>query len=152
MQLHPADSGRAAKYAVESLAAGFIGLDFADEVGDLRKTNRTDLPTTQTDYWDFAHRMAIGDWVLIIVHHFTFALVQVSGEYNFISTPDPKLGVWFRHFRRIEQATTSYYADRFTNARQWEQYRMTDTISVLNDTDGKSFKLIQDWARELASQ
>ncbi len=35
MQLHPNDAKNAAHYANQSLSAGFIGLDFATEVGDL---------------------------------------------------------------------------------------------------------------------
>src|SRR5688572_23109023 len=133
MQLHPADSASAMKHAVESVGAGFIGLDFADDPGDLRSVARDDLPAGQTDYWDFAHRMAVGDRVLIIVHHFPFALVTVSGDYNYIRSPEPELGVWFRHFRRVDPSRTMYYADRVTNVSRWDQYRMTDTISILND-------------------
>jgi hypothetical protein len=150
MQLHPSDSSKAMKYAVESVAAGFIGLDFAGEPGDLRRVaKKGDLPRSQTDYWDFAHSMQVGDRVLVIVHHFPFALVTVSGEYNYISAPEPALGVWFRHFRRIDPAITAYYADRHTNAREWEQYRMTDTISSLKDPDGQSISLIRDWERAI---
>ena len=35
MQLHPNEPESATFYASQSLAAGFIGLDFATEVGDL---------------------------------------------------------------------------------------------------------------------
>ena len=43
MQLHPDDSSRSAQRAAESLSAGFIGLDFALEVGDLLTTPRENL-------------------------------------------------------------------------------------------------------------
>lgn len=148
MQLHPSDPGRAMRYAVESIAAGFIGLDFAAEVGDLYTARRENLPTTQNDYWDFAHRMSIGDRVLVIVHHFPFALVTVSGEYNYIRETEPALGVWFRHFRRIDRDQTQYFADRLTDVRKWEQYKMTDTISILNSASGKSYKLIREWSSD----
>ena len=101
MQLHPAEPGEAVKYCVESLAAGYIGLDFAVDVGDLCVINQRDLPETQHDYWAFAHEMAVDDPVLIIVHHFPFALAIVDGNYNYIKSTAPELGVWFRHFRKI---------------------------------------------------
>jgi hypothetical protein len=145
IQLHPSDSAKAMKYAVESVAAGFIGLDFAGDPGDLRRIERRELPANATDYWDFAHEMTVGDRVLVIVHHFPFALVTVDSDYNYIRTADPALGVWFRHFRRIDRANTSYFADRVTNARDWEQYRMTDTISVLKNPDGQSIRLMREW-------
>jgi hypothetical protein len=152
MQLHPSDPAAAMRYAVESVAAGFIGLDFAADVGDLRLTERGQLPANQSDYWDFAHRMSVGDRVLLIVHHFPFALVTIAGDYNYIRKPEPELAVWFRHFRRIDRAQTQYYADRVTNARKWEQYTMTDTISVLHTATGKSFQLIQEWSGDIASE
>ena len=152
MQLHPADPARAMRYAVESIAAGFIGLDFAAEVGDLHGARREDLPANQTDYWDFAHRMNIGDRVLVIVHHFPFALVAVSGEYNYIRKAEPALGVWFRHFRRIDRDQTQYLADRATDVRKWDQYTMTDTISILNSATGKSYQLIREWSGDPASE
>ena len=61
--------------------------------------------------------MSVGDRVLIIVHHFPFALATVLGEYNYIAAPEPALGVWFRHFRRIDKGARAYFADRVTNAR-----------------------------------
>ncbi len=56
---------RAAR-AVQSLAAGYIGLDFASEVGDLREAQQAALPSMQKDYWAFAHEMTQGDCVLVI--------------------------------------------------------------------------------------
>ena len=152
MQLHPADPARAMRYAAESIAAGFIGLDFAAEVGDLHAARREDLPANQTDYWDFAHRMNVGDRVLVIVHHFPFALVTVSGDYNYIRTAEPALGVWFRHFRRIDRDQTQYFADRATDVRKWDQYTMTDTISILHSATGQSYQLIREWSGDLAPE
>lgn len=94
--------------------------------------------------------MSEGDKVLVIVHHFPFALVSICGPYNYISAPEPELGVWFRHFRRIDSSSVKYYADLVTNVRSWEQYRMTDTISVLKSTDGQSYRLIDDWSAQTA--
>src|SRR5947209_3693561 len=102
MQLHPFDRQYAASHAIQSLAAGFIGLDFKREVGDLHRTNKSDLPSHQRDYYPFAHDMRIGDFVLVISHHFPFALVKVAGPYNYIRNPVPEIGVWFRHFRRVK--------------------------------------------------
>jgi hypothetical protein len=133
------------RHAAHSLAAGFIGLDFGTDPGDLRRVPPSSLPPGQTDYWDLAHTMAPGDRVLIIVHHFPFALVTVIGDYNYVSSPEPELGVWFRHFRRIDRGNVKYYADWITDVRKWEQLRMTDTISVLRDVKSKSYQLIDAW-------
>jgi len=129
MQLHPDDSENAGYYANQSIAAGFIGLDFATDVGDLLSDAQQDILSTQKDYINFARNMSIDDKVLIIVHHFPFAVVTASGDYNYIRRTEPELGVWFRHFRRIKDVV--YFIDYQTNARSWEQYIMTDTISIL---------------------
>ena len=145
MQLHPDEPGEALKYSVDSLAAGFIGLDFAAEIGDLTQTTQSALPASQRDYWAFAHEMAIGDLVLIFVHHFPFALATVAGEYNYIRSRAREIGVWFRHFRRVEDVR--YFGDQITDARNWEQIIMTDTISPLRDPSSMSYRLIESWSR-----
>ncbi len=66
MQLHPNEPESAAYYASQSIAAGFIGLDFETEVGDLLAEGQQDILTTQRDYLAFAREMEIGDKVLII--------------------------------------------------------------------------------------
>ena len=143
MQLHPNEPGDALKHSVESLVAGYIGLDFATDVGDLTRIPQSSLPQHQKDYWAFAHEMTIDDRVLIIVHHFPFAIATVSGDYNYIHAPAPEIGVWFRHFRPVKNV--QYYGDRVTNARSWDQITMTDTISPLRDTSSMSYKLIASW-------
>ena len=145
MQLHPSEPGEAVGHCVESLAAGYIGLDFATDVGDLMTTPQSALPDNQKDYWVFAHEMAPGDRVLIIAHHFPFALSTIDGPYNFVRAPVPELGVWFRHFRKVKDVC--YYADFITNARSWESITMTDTISPLRDRNSKSYQLIESWAK-----
>ena len=83
MQLHPAEPGEAVRHCVDSLAAKYIGLDFTSEVGDLRTLNPGALPERQRDYWAFAHEMEEGEKVLIITHHFPFALVPtILNERN----------------------------------------------------------------------
>ncbi len=144
MQLHPSEPARAAHYAHNSLAAGFIGLDFDSDIGDLMVTSQHSLPPKQRDYWAFAHEMKIDDRVLVIAHHFPVALVTVDGEYNYVRAPDPRLGVWFRHFRRVRDVR--YYADRVTNAPDWENLVMTDTISPLRNPNSASYRLIDTWA------
>lgn len=146
MQLHPADPSESTKCCVESLAAGFIGLDFGKDVGDLRKADLTALPSGQRDYKDFATRMRRGDLVLVMAHHFPFALARVAGKYNYIARRDPSLGIWFRHFRGVDDVR--YYADWQKNARKWPQIIMTDAISVLKDQSGKSFQLMKAWIKE----
>lgn len=141
MQLHPNDASNSSFYSHQSLVAGFIGLDFATEVGDLLSDGYQDILASQKDYLNFARDMKIGDKVLIISHHFPIAVVTVEGDYNYIREIEPKLGVWFRHFRRIKDI--KYFADYITNAQSWESYVMTDTISILHNEDTKSYKLIE---------
>lgn len=141
MQLHPDDSKNSGFYSNQSIAAGFIGLDFSTEVGDLLAEPQKNILSSQKDYMSFAKEMQVGDKVLIISHHFPVALVTVDSEYNYIRRTEPKLGVWFRHFRRIKNVV--YYADFKTNAKTWKQYIMTDTISTLKDKNSKSYKLIE---------
>ncbi len=147
MQLHPGLPGESLKHCVESLAAGYIGLDFEVQVGDLRMTTQANLPQNQKDYWAFADKMKPGDRVLIIAHHFPFAIAVVKGDYNYIRSPAPELGVWFRHFRAVEDVR--YYGDLITNAHDWEQIKMTDTISPLRDPKSKSYQLIEKWSHRL---
>jgi hypothetical protein len=89
--------------------------------------------------------MRIGDKVLIVVHHFPFALVTVAGDYNYLKSSEPEIGVWFRHFRRIDPNATACYGDWVTDVRKWEQLRMTDTISILKDPGSRSYQLIDTW-------
>jgi hypothetical protein len=143
MQLHPADPENAVKHSVESLAAEYVGLDFAAEVGDLTTTDdHLLIPSSQRDYRAFAHEMQEHDHVLIICHHFPFVLVRVAGPYNYIRAAAPELGVWFRHFRKID---IRYYADYVTNAHQWARIIMTDTIAPLRDENTASYRLITEW-------
>ena len=147
MQLHPSGSKQAAKSAAESLSAGFIGLDFENEVGDLNHAEPNEIEPEHRDYMDFCKKMNKGDKVLIIAHHFPFALCTVTGDYNYIARPEPELGVWFRHFRRIDVNKTKYFADHKTNVKDWDQYTMTDAISILIDPNSKSYKLIEAWSK-----
>ncbi len=143
MQLHPAEPSKAAYFAAESLAAGFIGLDFAETTGDLTDTRPDDLEKGKQDYLAFQREMSPDDYVLIIVHHHPFGLVKVKGEYNYIRTPDRRIGVWFRHFREITDVR--YYADHVNNPKDWEKIIMTDAISVLKNPKSRSYQLIKKW-------
>lgn len=143
MQLHPNDSENAVKHTTQSLASGFIGLDFANPPGDLTDAVASDIDPSERDYWEFAHTMMIGDIVLIIAHHYPFAIVRVSGNYNYVRTPVNKIGVWFRHFREVDEIR--YYGDLVTNASNWERLVMTDTISILRDPTKASYRLIEQW-------
>lgn len=152
MQLHPSQPGEAIQHAVTSLAARFIGLDFGSDpgptpasgdVGDLSRVSAASLPEGQRDYLAFATQMREGDRVLIIVHHFPFALCRVAGGYNYVREVCPELGIWFRHFRRVDDVR--FYGDLVTNVRSWDQIRMTDAISPLHDPGSASYKLIERW-------
>lgn len=143
MQLHPNDPSRSAEYAARSLCAGFIGLDFLGEPGDLLLADPQSVSPGQRDYFAFAHTMAIGDLVLIMAHHFPFALCTVSGDYNYVRHTAQEIGIWFRHFRRVENVR--FYSDRVTNARSWSNITMTDTISPLHDPQSQSYQIIHTW-------
>jgi hypothetical protein len=143
MQLHPSAPGGAIKHTVESLSAGYVGLDFAGDIPDLKTISQSQLPETQKNYWGFAHEMERGDQVLLFTHHFPFALARVTGEYNYVRAPVPELGVWFRHFRSVDNV--KYYGDFKTNAKNWKPLTMTATITPLRDIASESFVLIEEW-------
>jgi hypothetical protein len=143
MQLHPSEPGGAVAHSVKSLEAGYIGLGFGAEVGDLTNLTAADLPANQQDYLAFAQKMKEADRVLIVSHHFPLAVCEVAGPYNYIREHVPELGIWFRHFRAVRDVR--YYADFRTNAREWERLTMTDTISPLRDPESASYRLIRSW-------
>lgn len=144
MQLHPGDSPNAVRHTSNSLVAGFIGLDFENPPGDLTDVDADEIEPFHRDYWAFAHTMDVGDLVLVIAHHYPFALVRVSGEYNYVRTPVNNIGVWFRHFRAVD--SVRYYSDYITNPASWENRVMTDTISILRDPESASYRLIERWS------
>jgi hypothetical protein len=148
MQVHPNEPMNAVKYTVASLSAGYIGLDFIEDVPDLLTITQESLPEKQRNYWAFAHEMKVGDQVLLFAHHFPLALVRVAGEYNYIRTTAPEIGVWFRHFREIEDVR--YYGDFVTDARKWEYISMTATITPLRDHKTRSYQLIEEWLLKTA--
>jgi hypothetical protein len=150
MQLHPSSPGHSAQHAAESLAAGYIGLDFAEDLGDMMRLSAHAVPSSAKDYLAFANEMTIGDLVLVVSHHYPFALAEVTGDYNYIRHPEEELGVWFRHFRRV--SCVRYCRDFVTNPDKWVQTTMTDTISVLRDPNSISFRLIEDWKRACGEQ
>lgn len=143
MQLHPSESVGAIKCTVECLSAGYIGLDFAVDVPDLMTVAQSNLPKNQRNYWAFAHEMKVGDRVLLFAHHFPLAVAKVSGDYNYVRAAVPELGVWFRHFRTVEDVR--YFGDFATDARAWPHIIMTATITRLRKTDTKSRQLIDRW-------
>jgi hypothetical protein len=145
MQLHPGESEEAVRHTVESLSAGYVGLDFAGDVSDLMTISQNDLPEKQRNYWAFAHEMEIGDWILLFTHHFPFAAARIAGPYNYIRSAAPEIGVWCRHFRKIDGVR--YYGDFVTNAKDWEKIVMTATITPLRDEKSASYKLLQGWVK-----
>jgi hypothetical protein len=150
MQLHPDDAPEALRYSVESLAAGYIGLDFATDIPDLMTIEQSALPQGERQYWLFAREMARGDNVLIFVHHFPFALVTIanneSGDYNYIRRRAPEIGVWFRHFRGVERPVR-FYADFQKDSTKHQRIEMLDTIQPLRDPNSKSHQLMEEWLR-----
>ncbi|MFC5863513.1 hypothetical protein ACFPT7_14500 [Acidicapsa dinghuensis] len=106
------------------------------------------LPESERHYWAFALEMTEGDRVLLFTHHFPFALVRVSGPYNYIHSRAPELGVWFRHFRKVDDV--HYYGDFVKNARIWENLVMTATITPLRDVNSGSYQVIERWLSALS--
>jgi hypothetical protein len=149
MQLHPAEPEEAIRHTVKSLSAGYIGLDFSTDIPDLLTVPQNQLPENQRHYWAFAHEMLEGDFVLLFTHHFPLALVRVVGPYNYIRSTAPEIGVWFRHFRRVEDVR--YYGDLVTNAHNWESMQMTATITPLRDAGSASYRLIERWLASVPS-
>ena len=143
MQLHPNFAGGSARHSAESLSAGFVGLDFKWDVGDLLRAAYDDLPKEEKNQWAFCHEMTEGDHVLIFSHHYPFALARITGPYNYILTPVPQIGVWFRHFRKVEDVY--YYSDYKTNASQWKPLTMTATLTPLRNSDSASQQLVDEW-------
>ena len=141
MQLHPDDSESSRGYAESSLRNGLIGLDFREDVGDLMRAKKEDLPESQKLYYDFAHKMKIGDRVLIMAGFEPLALVTVEGEYTYISRKG-ELGVWFRHFRRV--GNVQYAKDRAPEKKRI-QLTMRKTIEHLVRTDTESYNFIENW-------
>lgn len=116
---------------------------------NLRESTQNRLPEHQKDYWAFAHEMNEGDIVLIMAHHFPFTLATVAGDDNYIREPEPRIGVWFHHFRQVKEVR--YYGDFETNAHNWERITMTDTISPLRDESSRSYRLIEEWLASAAA-
>jgi len=145
MQLHPDDAEKAVSHTVKSLGLGYVGLDFQNPPGDLTDVEKKDIPKEQRDYWEFAHTLKKGDYIIVIAHHYPVALVKVAGEYNYIRNPEQEIGVWFRHFRRVE--IIGFYSDFVTNPKKWERCVMTNTISPLKNKTGKLYTLIDKWLK-----
>lgn len=83
---------------------------------------------------------------MVMAHNYPFALVRVSGDYNYVRTQVNPL-LWFRHFREIGEI--HYYADFVLNPKDWEEIAMPDTISILMNPNGTSYRLIERWVNSL---
>jgi hypothetical protein len=72
MQMHPSESEGAIRHTVESLSAGYIGLDFASDVPDLLTVGPEALPDNSAITWLSRARWksAIAFWC----SHITFPL------------------------------------------------------------------------------
>jgi hypothetical protein len=147
MQLHPDDSQNATRHTVEALGRGLIGLDFANDLGDMRRIDPAAVKATERDFLDFASAMNAGDQVLVIVHNRPFALATVTSDYGYTTSPREFLGVWFRHYRRVDLPTIRYYFDKVVAVKEWEVITMTDAFAPLNEPGSRSYQLIEDWRR-----
>jgi|JI10StandDraft_1071094.scaffolds.fasta_scaffold1514436_1 hypothetical protein len=145
MQLHPDDSKQSSKHASESLSAGFVGLGFREDPGDLTKINPQDvtLSNNENTYWVIKD-IQPGDLILIMSHHYPYALVKVAEGYNYIKNPVPELGIWFNHFVRIDREFTKYYSDYITNPNDWQYITTTMTIQPLKNDETISMGVIKE--------
>ena len=150
MQLHPDDSEGSIRHTISCLSAVYIGLDFAGDIPDLMTVSQDALPEKQRNYWGFAREMDVGDRVLLFAHHYPLALVRVAGGYNYIRARAPEMGVWFRHFRAVDDV--QYYGDVVTDARDWERLVVTATITPLRDPESGSYQLIERWLARTAQR
>lgn len=147
MQLHPNEPLRAAFYTVNSLANGFIGLDFAEDTGDLTKLDVDSLETQPNNIRAFIYELKSNDWVLIFLHHQPFALVTDIGEYNYIKNLVSELNIWFRHFRKVKKIY--YYSDVFGKIQEKHSVlKMTNTFSGVS-SDTESGNLINEWKNNI---
>ncbi len=147
MQLHPGDSGQAAQHSIRCISSGFIGLDFETDVGDLRKLTKENLPKGHRTYLAFAKEMKPLDIVLIYVHNYPFALLKVKSKYYYTTSSIPEIGIWPRHFRRVE--LLQYYSDYIKNPRKWKKSTMTETLTPLRDKNKSTYILISGWLKNL---
>ena len=146
MQLHPSQSSRAIADTVKCLAAGYIGLDFSEDVPDMLTIDRERLPERQRNYFAFAHELDVNDWVLLFAHHYPFALARVTGGYNYLKAAVPELRAWFGHFRSVSDI--HFYGD-WISVPQWERITMTGTIDPLREPQSASYQLIERWRQYL---
>jgi hypothetical protein len=143
MQLHPDDSEFAAVYTINSLANGFIGLDFAQDPGDLEKNNPDSLERKTNNIFGFVYEITTNDIIAIYLHNQPFAIVEEIEEYNYIKKPIAEVNIWFRHFRKFK--SVSYYSDVYGRIKEeHKSLIMTNTFSRVS-TDSETGKLIQDW-------
>lgn len=143
MQLHPNEPEFAAYYTVQSLARGFIGLDFAEDPGDLERLDVSELEANPNNIRGFVTEIQRDDYILISLHHQPFALATDIGSYNYIKNHVAELDIWFRHFRQA--GTISYYSDVFGRIREEESHLvMTNTFAGVS-LDTVSGRLIAEW-------
>lgn len=149
MNLHPNESMKSISHTTASLTANYIGLGFLNDPGDLEISSP--LPIHQSNneftYWQFYAELKIGETVAIFAHNLPFALVQVSGEYNYIKSPMPESGLWFNHFRKIENLR--YFLDEYT-FEKWINFFENPpptqmTIQRHSDTSKPIYKFIEAW-------
>lgn len=65
---------------------------------------------------------------MVVARHYPRALVPITGPNSYIRASKEELGVWFRHFRKVQ--LLGYYANLATRPTKWEKTIMTNTISL----------------------
>jgi hypothetical protein len=149
MQLHPNDSEKSIKYTSESLSFCYIGLAFFTDPGDLEITEPLDIHQSNNEYlyWQFAKNMDIEDIVAIFSHNRPFALAKVCGKYNYIKYPMTETGLWFNHFRKVENVR--YFLDEY-NYDKWDKFFTSIpptqmTIQKHTDANKEIYQFIDSW-------
>lgn len=142
MQLHPNESSRSMEHTTRCLAAGYVGLGFDNDPGDLAALPASDLDTKTNNIHAFVHEIQREDRIVIFSRNRPLAMVSDIGPYNFIREPVPELRIWFRHFRQFSKL--SWYADAIGNTPPEPQIVMTNTFSGASP-DSETGKLAMRW-------
>ena len=149
MQLHPNEPRDSMFYTVQCLTHGYIGLDFGEEVGDLRTADTSHLAQSEKLFVQIESSMKSGDIVLIMSHNKPFALVEVIGKYVYIDDYR-KLSVWCPHLRPVR--VLDYYADWGGGTGHLTGREKSSTIQSIKKQDGKFYPFVHEWFVDVCNQ
>ena len=119
-----------------------IGLDFKDKsTGDLRNVDPAKM-SGQANYYAFYKPMDIGDVVLIFISSVPYALVRVTGEYEYGADPNPD-EVWCAHHRKVH--LLAYIDEHKDQLHSPDDLRTSAAIQRVEDKTGPVYKFIKAW-------